>query len=317
MKKISKHKTPPDLFDSPDLWSEALNRALDEDHWFFDWTSRSVAQTRKTHGRSAKPAVAELRAKESGVWACSGLAEVVRRRGCAIGGEVSVVSHVQNGERFSKGDVILTLKGSHETILVLERGMINLASYSCAIATATNQLVQVVKQASSQWSATHEMPRVTATRKTLPFYKDIAIHSVLMGGGFSHRVNLAGGVLLKENHVAAAGSITKAVALAKSTVPHVFRVEVEVTSLKELTEALEAKADGVLLDNFSPALVSQAVSQIKKSGANCVTEVSGGLNVSNLAGYVQPGVHVLSVGSLTHSVKALDLSLVFKGASTW
>jgi nicotinate-nucleotide pyrophosphorylase (carboxylating) len=157
-------------------------------------------------------------------------------------------------------------------------------------------------------------PRVTSTRKTLPGYRDIAIASVLAGGGHSHRVSLSSGVLIKENHIAAAGGIAGAIAGAREIAPHGLRVEVEVRDEDELQQALAAHADGVLLDNFKPEQIRKALTIIDqaKLSQHVLVEVSGGIHEGNICEYSIEGVDVISVGSLTHSVKATDLSLLLE-----
>jgi nicotinate-nucleotide pyrophosphorylase (carboxylating) len=161
-----------------------------------------------------------------------------------------------------------------------------------------------------------ERPRITATRKTLPGYRDLALEGVLAGGGMSHRYHLAGGLLLKENHMALVGGVEPAVRLARAHAPHVFRVECEVRNSEELAQALRAGAEVVMLDNFSSEEVSRALQQIRDycraetRSALPWVEVSGGLSEKNISRYVQPGVSLFSSGSLTHSVDAVDLSLL-------
>jgi nicotinate-nucleotide pyrophosphorylase (carboxylating) len=177
------------------------------------------------------------------------------------------------------------------------------------VATQTDALVQIVRSVGLD-----NPPRVTSTRKTLPGYRDLSIAAVIAGGGHPHRVSLSGGVLIKENHIAAAGGIASAIRGAVSVAPHGLRVEVEVRDLKELQEALDHEVDVVLLDNFSPSLVAEALKLIHAHAHSRVrVEVSGGISQRNIRDYVQQGVHVISVGSLTHSVSPLDLSLLVEG----
>ena len=151
---------------------------------------------------------------------------------------------------------------------------------------------------------------MTMTRKTLPGYRDLSILGLQVGGGYAHRVSLSGGVLIKENHIVIAGSIQKAVDGARSIAPHGLKIEVEVRSVKELQQALKARVDCVLLDNFQPSQVQTALEIMSKHEYCPLIEVSGGLTEANIVEYAIEGVDVLSVGSLTHSVKSLDLSLL-------
>jgi nicotinate-nucleotide pyrophosphorylase (carboxylating) len=169
-------------------------------------------------------------------------------------------------------------------------------------------------------------PRVVSTRKTLPGYRDLALYGVWAGGGALHRVSLSGGVLIKENHIAAAGSMKAAVTGARALAPHGLRIEVEVRTMEELDMALDLGVDVVMLDNFTPQqlgaaldLISRKVSlggegtQERRARLKPLVEVSGGLNAQNISQYSRPGVDILSVGSITHSVKAMDLSLLVEG----
>jgi nicotinate-nucleotide pyrophosphorylase (carboxylating) len=189
--------------------------------------------------------------------------------------------------------------------LALERPFLNLVAYASGVASATRQLVDVVARVSSA--------RVTSTRKILPYYRDLAIYGVLCGGGVAHRVSLSGGVLLKENHIAAAGGIARAIKGVQAISPHGLKIEIEVRNLDELKQALKAGAEVVMLDNFEPEKVRAAVKQVRESKRAVVIEVSGGLTAANIAEYALPGVDVLSCGGLTHSVRALDLSLLVFG----
>lgn len=283
-----------------------LLAGLNEDHWQWDWTSLGIAE----------PLIeAEIWAKEDGVWAAEGLlsalASCVSEMVKLV--DFSVSTALRNGDEFKAGNAIVKLKGSPRIVLAIERPCINLMAYSCGIASSTRKLVALVRAA-----CPNNAPRVTATRKTLPRYKDLAIHSVMTGGGFSHRVNLAGGVLIKENHIASAGGIERAVSAAKAFAPHGLKIEVEVRSTGELELALRTGVDGVLLDNFSVEQVHSALKIINayqgSSRHRVVVEVSGGLNEENISNYAIEGVDILSVGSLTHSVRSVDLSLLVKGA---
>jgi nicotinate-nucleotide pyrophosphorylase (carboxylating) len=300
--KISQSKQ----FDSISIWVEHLRSALTEDQWIFDWTTRAVVDDHQ------KPATAYLVAKSDGVWVGTGLISAVTKLASDYGFEFDIQSKFINGDRFKKGDRLVTLQGPHFGLLVFERGFINLAAYASGIATATDRLVSIVHSVVKKWPKSAKIPRVTSTRKTLPGYKDVALTAVMAGGGMCHRLNLGGGVLLKENHIRTAGSITRAIELAQATAPHVFRIETEVTNDAELMEALEAGTEVAMLDNFSPAQVHGALKIIKDFGAPVCVEISGGLNETNIADYVIPGVDVLSVGSITHSVKSSDFSLLFE-----
>jgi nicotinate-nucleotide pyrophosphorylase (carboxylating) len=221
---------------------------------------------------------------------------------------------LRNGATLNEGQVVVEWVGPLRSILTFERGFLNLAQYACGIATRTHRMVRAVRHG---WKAkgfdSDSVPRVTSTRKTLPGYRDIAVSSVLAGGGMSHRTSLAGGVLIKENHIALCGGVSDAIESARATAPHGLKIEVEVRSHEELCDALSAHADVVMLDNFEPKQARDSVAWVRKSAPGTIVELSGGLHEGNIADYLCEGVHVISSGSLTHSVQALDLSLLIEG----
>lgn len=287
------------------IWEELLRQGLDDDGWQWDWTSLGCLAR-----DSGKKARARIVAKSEGVWAADGL--VAALEGAFSG--IVARARVRDGDRLKPGATVMEWQGEAGLVLALERPFLNLASYVGGIATRTAALVEKVRRACPR-----NTPRLTATRKTLPGYRDIAIQGVVAGGGYSHRVSLSGGVLIKENHIAVARGVRRAIEGARGVSPHGLKIEVEVRTLSELDQALQAGADAVLLDNFSPALVRQALARIDRisagQGRRPVVEVSGGLNDENIASYAVEGVDILSVGSLTHSVKAIDLSLLMTGVS--
>lgn len=277
-------------------WNRLLIEGLVEDGAPWDWTTLGTV-------KSKQKARAKVVAKSVGVWAAHDL--VIAMPQVAAGLKVS--KNFSEGKEFRKGDVLVELEGPTSEVFALERPFLNLAAYACGIATMTARMVKKVHEACPV-----SPPRVVLTRKTLPGLRDLAIHSVRVAGGFPHRVNLAGGVLIKENHIAAVGGLSKAVALAREVAPHGLKIEVEVQTMKELEQAISAQADGVLLDNFSPTEVRAALSLVKKASFKPFIEVSGGLTEATIADYALPGVQVLSVGALTHSVIACDLTWLVK-----
>jgi nicotinate-nucleotide pyrophosphorylase (carboxylating) len=283
------------------VWKKWLALGLEEDSAAFDWTARATARARGV--LAAEKVEASLVAKANGVWAgalgLEALSILSREQGMSL--EISPL--VQDGARVHPGQKICSWKGSQEAIVTFERTFINLASYLSGIATQASAFVSRSEAA----NLAHPV-RITPTRKTLPGYRDLAIQSALIGGAHPHRYNLAGGLLLKENHIAAAGSIELAVKNAREVIPHLLKIEIEVRNAGELKEALAAGAEVIMLDNFTPEAAKEAVKLKPTSGV--VFEISGGVNLSNLDSYLIEGIDVISVGSLTHSVKALDLSLL-------
>lgn len=281
---------------SPLLWKEFLLQGLREDMLAFDWTS---------HALESKPARADIIAKAAGVWASQGLCTAAHLVSIELGRPVRFESLKRDGERLNSGDRVCSLEGDLIGILQLERTFLNLASYAAGIATHTRAFVDGV-----QASSLRHKPRIVPTRKTLPYYRDLAIGAVIVGGGFPHRIGLSGGVLIKENHIAGAGGIRQAIERARQNAPHTVRIEVEVRNLKELRDAIDARAEVIMLDNFSPAQVREALAL--QANPRPVFEVSGGIHLETLQDYLIEGVDVLSIGSLTHSVRALDLSLLVR-----
>ena len=286
----------------PDAWLPHLRAGVSEDGWHWDWTTLGTLAA----ARARRPLTAQVVAKSPGVWAAESLLVALPRFAIELGGELRVRSRLRDGASCQAGTVVAELKGTARTLLALERPFLNLAQYVGGIATRTRSLVDRTRAACPS-----RPPRISATRKTLPGYRDLALHGILCGGGHPHRLNLGGGVLIKENHIAAAGGIARAIAGARAAAPHGLRIEIEVRDAAELGRALAEGADAVLLDNFSPAEVRQALARIERaSGPRPIVEVSGGLSETTIADYAQKGVDVLSVGSLTHSVTAVDLSLL-------
>jgi nicotinate-nucleotide pyrophosphorylase (carboxylating) len=213
------------------------------------------------------------------------------------GADVSWSPLVHEGQPVAAGDVVVRLEATLASILTAERTALNLLSRLSGVATATRDAVRAVG----------ERPvRIADTRKTTPGLRYFEKHAVIVGGGVNHRAGLDDGVLIKDNHVAAAGGVTEAVRRARAIVAHGLRIEVEVTDLSELDEALAAGADAILLDNMVPGDVQVAVG---RAGGKVLLEVSGGINSSNIAEYAATGVDVISLGALTHSAPHIDFAL--------
>jgi nicotinate-nucleotide pyrophosphorylase (carboxylating) len=208
---------------------------------------------------------------------------------------------VWDGQRVRAGEEIATLVGSYATILRAERVMLNLLQRLSGIATTTARAVEMVA----------DLPvRILDTRKTTPGLRALEKYAIRVGGGHNHRFNLADGILIKDNHLAAIRArgmgIADAVAMARAAAPHTLRVEVEVENVPQVVEALIAGADVILLDNMSPEEMREAV---VKCRGRAITEASGGITLANLREVAETGVDLISLGALTHSVKALDISL--------
>lgn len=210
---------------------------------------------------------------------------------------------VQDGQRLQPGTRLATLAGPAASLLRAERLALNLLQQLSGVATLTARFVAAIEG----------LPcRIVDTRKTVPGLRRLQKYAVRMGGGHNHRFSLSDGVMLKDNHLAllrAQGlSLREALARVRAHIPHGMRVEVEVETLEELDEALEAGADIVLLDNMPPPLLREAVARV---GGRALTEASGGVTLDQVRAIAETGVDLISVGALTHSAPALDLSLEF------
>jgi nicotinate-nucleotide pyrophosphorylase (carboxylating) len=201
------------------------------------------------------------------------------------------------GEPVRSGEVISAVHGRLSSILKAERPALNLLQRMCGIATLTRRFVERIGDRKA---------RVLDTRKTAPGLRLLDKYAVRIGGGWNHRFGLHDGILIKDNHIAAAGSITEAVTRARRNAPHLLKVEVEVEDLKGLDEAIEAGADIVLLDNMTLEGIRAAVA---RTAGRVLLEVSGGVRLEGVEAIAQTGVDFISVGALTHSAKAADLSL--------
>jgi nicotinate-nucleotide pyrophosphorylase (carboxylating) len=241
---------------------------------------------------------AEVIAKEMGV--AAGIEETVI---FAESLGLSVKAEVADGDEIKSDTVILKILGNARTILAAERTMLNLLARMSGIATATRRLTEKLRKADLT-------AKVAATRKTAPGLLHFDKKAVVVGGGESHRLQLDDMILIKDNHVAIAGSVENAVKKAKASGLS-KKIETEVTGIADTLKAAAAGADIIMLDNFSPKQVRQAVEALKNAGffGKVLLEVSGGITEQNLLEYASAQVDIVSVGALTHSVKALDISL--------
>jgi nicotinate-nucleotide pyrophosphorylase (carboxylating) len=206
----------------------------------------------------------------------------------------------REGDFVKKGGIVLRVEGPTGSILSAERTALNFLQRLSGIATQARRYTRAVKGTGV---------RIIDTRKTTPGWRVLEKYAVRTGGGFNHRSSLSEQVLIKDNHIAGAGSLTRAVQLCRESAPRGTRVEVEAKTLAEVKEACRAGADIILLDNMTPARVRAAVAAI---AGRAQIEVSGGITFATLRDYALPGVDMISVGALTHSVAAVDLSLDLK-----
>ena len=270
-------------------FDDIILRSLEEDAPFGDITTDVTVAGDAT-------ASGVFRAKESGV--LCGI-DIARRTFELVGGEVAFVKKKADGDLLEKGDIVAEISGNAASILMGERTALNLMQRASGIATATRRAMQAVEGTQA---------RITDTRKTMPGLRKLDKYAVRAAGAVNHRFSLSDGILIKDNHLAAAGGIAPAVRAAKRKAPHTLKVEVEVESLDGLREALEAGADIMMLDNLSCALMREAV---EITAGRAVLEASGNMGERDLAEVAATGVDLISIGGLTHSVKALDISLKF------
>ncbi|HWK12514.1 MAG TPA: carboxylating nicotinate-nucleotide diphosphorylase [Vicinamibacterales bacterium] len=272
----------------PAAIDEAVVRALAEDIGSGDVTTRATVG-------SAAVARAVIAARRPGVLAGIPVALRVFER---VDPAVRATATCGDGARVARGDVVMQIEGPARGILTAERVVLNFLGHLSGIATATADIVAAVA---------HTAARVCDTRKTTPGLRAFEKYAVRCGGGVNHRMGLYDQFLIKDNHIAAAGGIANAVSAARAAAPG-LKLEVEVETLEQLDEALNAGVDQVLLDNMDPVEMKEAVTRV---AGRAVTEASGSITLSAAAAIAETGVDLLSVGWITHSAPSLDFGLDF------
>lgn len=204
---------------------------------------------------------------------------------------------VEDGHRVRKGHDLCEIECNTRSLLSAERTALNILQRMCGIATQTARFVE--KTAGTR-------ARIIDTRKTAPGLRALDKYAVICGGGLNHRFGLFDGILIKDNHIKAAGSIKKAVEKARRNSSHLLSIEVEASSMEQIEEALEARAGAILLDNMTPEEIRAGVKKIR---GKAKVEASGGINLANVRKYALAGPDFISIGALTHSVPAIDISL--------
>jgi nicotinate-nucleotide pyrophosphorylase (carboxylating) len=204
-----------------------------------------------------------------------------------------------DGDEVSDGTVFGTLKGYADVLLTGERVALNILQRMSGVATLTRQYVRAVEGTGAA---------IVDTRKTTPGLRSLEKYAVTVGGGKNHRMGLDDGVLIKDNHIALAGGVTEAVVAAKKTVGHLHKIEVEITNWAQLREAVEAGADIIMLDNQTPEEAAKLVQMSRNLNPNVLIEASGGMDLDRVRSYAEAGVDLISVGRLTHSARAVDIS---------
>ncbi len=270
--------------------NDLIEKALKEDVGTGDITTLSTIPAEKT-------ITGRFIAKENGIL-CG--VDVVRAVFNFVDPSIELNFANKDGDKIAKGDVIATVSGLARSILTGERLALNLLQHMSGVATRTSEAVAKVEGTKA---------RIADTRKTTPGLRVLEKYAVKCGGGSNHRFNLADGVLIKDNHIEAAGGITAAVEMARRNIPHTLKIEVEIETFEQLNEALAAGADIIMLDNMSNEDMKKAVEIV---AGRAITEASGNMGEKDLRAVAETGVDLISIGALTHSVKALDISLKFK-----
>jgi nicotinate-nucleotide pyrophosphorylase (carboxylating) len=273
------------------VFDRAVAAALEEDLASGDLTTEACIP-------SDAVAVAHAAAREALV-ACGG--PVFSRVFARVDPALEVEWHVGEGTRVSANARLWTVRGRARSILMGERVALNFVQRLCAIATRARAYVDAVPAG--------RKTRITDTRKTTPGLRALERYAVRAGGAFNHRDDLGAGVVIKDNHVAACGGVRAAVERARAAAPHTAKIACEVDTLEQLDEALTAGVDIVLLDNMTTDLVRAAVSRVR---GRALVEASGGVTIERVAELALAGVDAISVGALTHSVKAADVGLDFE-----
>ena len=266
-----------------------IELALDEDLGRGDITSQI------TVGTDGPRITAEMNVREPIV--AFGI-EIAAAVFAMVDPSAEVELHAPEGARVDRGAILLTVRGPAHGVLAAERTALNFIQRLSGVATLARRYADAVAGTKA---------RVVDTRKTTPGFRVLEKAAVVAGGCANHRFDLGSGILIKDNHIAACGSVRAAVEAAKQRAPHPLRIEVEVTNLGELDEALAAGAEIVLLDNMTPAQVEVAAA--RAHGRGVLVEVSGGITLATIADHARAGADLISVGALTHSAPAVDIGL--------
>lgn len=242
-------------------------------------------------------AKAIIHMKQSGIIAGIPVAQLVFE---VVDKSLRFTAKVDDGDFVEKGTIIIEVEGSTRSLLMGERLALNLMQRLSGIATKTNSYVAAIEDYKA---------KLVDTRKTTPGHRMLEKYAVRVGGGYNHRFGLYDAVMIKDNHIKGAGGITAAVKSARENIPHTMKIEVEVENMVQLDEALQAGADIIMLDNMSVEAMRDAVKQIKLAAPHIIVEASGGVSLDTIAAIASTEVDVISVGALTYSVQALDISL--------
>ncbi len=277
------------LFNNPQV-EQIITLALNEDIGTGDITTLSTIPEDKT-------ATGRFVAKEDMIICGIDLAKHIFGR---VDPSIEMKANFKDGDAVKKGDVIAVVSGNAQNVLTGERTALNFMQRLTGIATRTHASVAEVAGTNA---------KITDTRKTTPGLRVLEKYAVRVGGGTNHRFNLADGVLIKDNHIAVSGGIKNAVKNARAVIPHTLKIEVEVETKEQLAEALDAGADIIMLDNMSNDLMRECVGIV---AGRALVEASGNMGEKSLREVAETGVDIISIGALTHTVKAADISLKFQ-----
>jgi nicotinate-nucleotide pyrophosphorylase (carboxylating) len=241
--------------------------------------------------------IAIIHVKEDGILAGLPVAETVF---AVVDPSLCFTAKVKEGSFVKKGTILAEIQGNTRSILLGERLALNLMQRLSGIATKTNQYVEALQGTKV---------RLVDTRKTTPGHRMLEKYAVRVGGGYNHRFGLYDAVMIKDNHIKGAGGIAIAIEAARKSIPHTMKIEVEVENFIQLHEALSAKPDIIMLDNMLPVDMQKAVAIIKNKASHILVEASGTVTLETIQAIAASGVDVISVGRLTYSVQALDISL--------
>lgn len=273
---------------------DSIQSWLAEDIGTGDVTTRTTIPA----GSSMK---AVIHVKEDGVIAGLPVAQTVFS---VVDPSLAFTAQVKDGDRVTAGTVIAEVEGSTHSILTGERLALNLMQRLSGIATKTSRFVDILDGLPT---------RLVDTRKTTPGHRMLEKYAVRVGGGANHRFGLYDAVMIKDNHIKGAGGISAAVSASRSVIPHTMKIEVETESMEQVGEALDCGADIIMLDNMKPELMAEAVRLIKSRSPHVLTEASGGVRLETIRAIAETGVDIISVGALTYSFEALDISLDLGG----
>jgi len=276
-----------------------LENALREDSAMRDATSRACIESNR---RATGTIIAKQDCILAGLGAVARIFEVYAMLDGAVVSHAEVTTHPEifDGVRLHRGQQIAVIRHNARIILSCERVILNVLQRMSGIATLTRRFVDAISGTKA---------RILDTRKTVPGLRPLDKYAVRCGGGLNHRLDLSDGVLIKNNHIALAGGITAALERAHKNRPGEQPIEIEVRSFAELEEALRSNAEAILLDNMKPEEVARCVAAARAHTRRVPIECSGGINLENVRAYAETGVDYISVGALTHSPQAVDMSL--------